>query len=199
MNRSCFLSLAALPHTVQSLGHYVPRSVSGACGTGTMFSLVCALPSPTSAEGCPSLFGWFTGTTARSDSSRTCMSAVWLVAFADRPRSWDRDIPEVSRFSCMLFLSVRRLLDYAEPTGHSRFIAARRVAFPLDGIGSALRSATFRSSITWPTDALVYASPIASQRSPQDSGSGWIRSLLSCRALASPTTCRFIPALPSCR
>src|SRR5580704_3696067 len=24
-----------------------------------MFSLVCALPSPTSAEGCPSLFGWF--------------------------------------------------------------------------------------------------------------------------------------------
>src|SRR2546428_12179595 len=29
-----------------------------------MFSSVCALPSPASAEGCPSLFGWFTGTTA---------------------------------------------------------------------------------------------------------------------------------------
>jgi hypothetical protein len=27
----------------------------------TMFSSVCALPSPASAEGCPSLFGWFTG------------------------------------------------------------------------------------------------------------------------------------------
>ena len=26
-----------------------------------MFSSICALPSPTSAEGCPSLFGWFTG------------------------------------------------------------------------------------------------------------------------------------------
>src|SRR6266852_1953563 len=26
-----------------------------------MFSSVCALPSPASAEGCPSLFGWFTG------------------------------------------------------------------------------------------------------------------------------------------
>ena len=30
----------------------------------------------------------------------------------------------------------------------------------------------------------------------QDSRSGWIRYFRSCRALASPTTCRFIPALP---
>jgi len=83
-------------------------------------------------------------TTARSDSSRTCMFAVWLVAFADRPRSrWDRDTLEVSRFSCMLFLRVRRLLDYAEPACHLRFIAARRVAFPWDRIGSALRSRDF--------------------------------------------------------
>ena len=36
-----------------------------------MFSLVRALPSPTSAEGCPSLFGWFIGTTAQSDSSES--------------------------------------------------------------------------------------------------------------------------------
>jgi hypothetical protein len=28
----------------------------------------------------------------------------------------------------------------------------------------------------------------------QDSRPGWIRCFLSCRALASPTTCRFIPA-----
>jgi hypothetical protein len=27
-----------------------------------MFSWVCALPSPASAEGCPSLFGWYYGT-----------------------------------------------------------------------------------------------------------------------------------------
>src|SRR6266581_1694986 len=39
-----------------------------------MFSSVCALPSPASAEGCPSLFGWFTGTTAQSDFSCTFMS-----------------------------------------------------------------------------------------------------------------------------
>src|ERR1700676_461671 len=38
-----------------------------------MISLVCALSSPTPAEGCPSLFGWFTGTAAQSD-----FSGQWL-------------------------------------------------------------------------------------------------------------------------
>src|SRR5882724_1845971 len=104
-----------------------------------MFSLARTLPSPTSAEDCSSLFGWFTGTMARSDSSETCRSAVRLFAFSDRSRSWlDREVPEVSRFSCMLFLSVRGFLDYAEPTGHSRFCATSHVAFSVgDGIGDS--------------------------------------------------------------
>src|ERR1019366_6524621 len=72
-----------------------------------MFSFGCALPSPTSAEGFPSLFGWFTGITAQSDFSSTCMSVVRLVAFTDRPRSSDQGVLEISRFSCMLFRSVR--------------------------------------------------------------------------------------------
>src|SRR6266436_4249365 len=45
-----------------------------------------------------------------------------------------------------------------------------------------------------PTDASVYASSGASRCRLQDSRPGWIRYFLSCRALASPTTCRFIPA-----
>ena len=53
----------------------------------------------------------------------------------------------------------------------------------------------FRSSIARPTDALVYASIATSRPHSQDSGSGWSRCLLSCRALASPTTCQFSPAL----
>src|SRR5260370_15202099 len=86
-----------------------------------MFSLVCALPSPASAEGCcPSLFGWFTGTTAQSDFSCTFMSAMRFMAFADRSWSVDQDVQEISRFSCMLFLSVRGFSDYAGPTVHSR-------------------------------------------------------------------------------
>src|SRR5438132_6022064 len=75
-----------------------------------MFSLVCALPSPASAEACASLFDWFTGTTAQSDFSSTCMSAVWFMAFADRSCSFVQDVREISRFSCMLFLSVRGFL-----------------------------------------------------------------------------------------
>src|SRR5258706_1211469 len=66
------------------------------------------------------LFGWFTGSTAQSDFSGTYMSAVRLVAFADRPCSSDQGVLEISRFSCMLFLSVRGFLDYAGPTVHSR-------------------------------------------------------------------------------
>src|SRR5215469_11973991 len=68
----------------------------------------------------PPLFGWFTGTAAQSDFSSTCMSAVRLLAFADRPCSSDQGALEISRFSCMLFLSVRGFLDYAGPTVHSR-------------------------------------------------------------------------------
>src|SRR6266536_95122 len=99
-----------------------------------MFSLARALSSSASIEDRSSLFGRFTGTTARSDSSGTCLPAVRLIAFSGRSRSWlDREVPEVSRFSCMLFLSVRGFLDYAEPTGHSRFYAANHVAFSVWG------------------------------------------------------------------
>jgi hypothetical protein len=50
-----------------------------------MFSLARALFSPGSAEDRSSLFAWFIDSMARSDSSRACVSAVWLWAFADRP------------------------------------------------------------------------------------------------------------------
>src|SRR5207249_3380848 len=80
-----------------------------------MFSLVCALPSPVSAEACTSLFDRFTGTTEQSDFSNTCMSAVRFMAFADRSCSFEQDVQKISRFSCMLFLSVRGFLDYAGP------------------------------------------------------------------------------------
>jgi hypothetical protein len=84
-----------------------PRCV-GLVSDGTMFSLARALFSPGSAEDRSSLFVWFIDNMARSDSSEACASAVWLYAFADRPRSLSgRGAPEVSRFSCMLFLSVR--------------------------------------------------------------------------------------------
>ncbi|WP_353062447.1 hypothetical protein RBB77_14210 [Tunturibacter psychrotolerans] len=45
-----------------------------------MFSPIRVLPSPTFARRFPPLFGWFTGTTAQSDFSSTCMSAVQFMA-----------------------------------------------------------------------------------------------------------------------
>jgi hypothetical protein len=43
------------------------------------------------------------------------MSAVRFMAFADRSCPVGQDVQELSRFSCMLFLSVRGFLDYAGP------------------------------------------------------------------------------------
>ncbi len=139
------------------------------------------------------MFSGFTGTSAQSDSSRACVSGLWLFAFPNRPdRSGTR---EVSRFSCMLFLGVPGVFDYAGPSLGSRLTPWAGVAFPLTVKGRH-PVLCFRSSIAQPTTASVYASPATSQRPAQDSRSGWSRSLLSCRALASPTTCRFIPAHP---
>src|SRR6266550_2579259 len=56
--------LLAAHHAVS--GTCFSRSVSGACAIERCPPLVCALPSPASAEGRPSLFGWFIGTTAQS-------------------------------------------------------------------------------------------------------------------------------------
>src|SRR5712692_2067352 len=140
-----------------------------------MFSLARALPSPISAEECSSLFDRFTGTTARSDSSETLRSAVRRLAFSGRSRSrFGREVPEVSRFSCMLFLSVRGFLDYAEPADHSRYRGQPYCLPPLR-MGSASLIDPFRSSIARPTDTLVYASTAPSRTPPQDSGSRWSR------------------------
>jgi hypothetical protein len=115
---------------------------------GTEFSLTNALPSTTSAGACAPLFGGFIGTTALCDSSAACLSGLWLFAFPDRSR-FAREAPEVSRFSCMQFLSVPGVSDYAGPPAGSRY--RRRVCgLPPQVTGSASRSRFFRSSIPCP-------------------------------------------------
>jgi hypothetical protein len=170
VNRSCLLSFAACrtprnPWDTRSLlcvGLVLDR---------TMFSLVHALPSPISAGDESPLFGWFTGDTAQSDSSETCASALWLGAFADRSRSWsDRDVSEVSRFSCKLFLSVPWFSDYAGPAGHSRSIATGRFAFP---VGNKVQHPDFGfSKLNCPAHCTpVYASTSRTSRSSGSSRS----------------------------
>ena len=151
--------------------------------------MVRTLPSTTSVEAYTSLFGCFTGTTARSDSSPAYTSGVRLWAFPDRSACADTEV--VSRFSCMQFLSVPGVYDYAGPPTGSRY--RRRVcSLPPQVTGSASRI-RFSQLDTLPTDSSVYASTAASRLPPQDSRPGGSL-LLSCKALASSTACRFIPA-----
>jgi hypothetical protein len=51
------------------------------------------------------------------------------MAFADRSCSFEQDVQEISRFSCMLFLSVRGFSDYAGPDKSTRDYRGCRVAF----------------------------------------------------------------------
>jgi len=67
---------------------------------------------------------------ARSDSSGACASALWLGAFADRPRSHLRSRRSRGLPVLVHVVSQRaRVLDYAGPTAHSRLLRNSRVAF----------------------------------------------------------------------
>jgi hypothetical protein len=101
---------------------------------------------------------------------------------------------EISRFSCMLFLSVRGFSDYAGSTVHSRLAWLPSCLPPTRNEVGILIYGLFAAQSPRPPMPLVYASRNTSRCPPQDSRSGWTRYFLSCRALASPTTCRFSPA-----
>src|SRR5215467_16017998 len=102
-----------------------------------MFSPVCALPSPASAESCPSLFGWFTGSTAQSDFSSTCVSALRACglrgpALTTGPRRAG-DLPVLVHV-----VSQRaRVLRLRRTDGPLAICVGRRVAFLLLGMKSA--------------------------------------------------------------
>src|ERR1035437_8557828 len=56
------------------------------------------------------------------DSSETCMRAVWPEPSpADLLPDWAAGVSEVSRFSCMKFLGVPGVFDYAGLNGNSRY------------------------------------------------------------------------------
>src|SRR5215475_1511652 len=114
------------------------------------------------------------------------MSAVRFMAFADRSWSFDQGVQEISRFSCMLFLSVRGFFDYTGPINpHSRKRGCR-VAFLPSERSQHPDPSVFRSSIAGP---LIPLSTL--QAAPRDAtcktrGQNGFATLLSCsRALSS--------------
>jgi hypothetical protein len=79
-------------------------------------------PSSLSADSIPPLFERFIGTIPLSDSSRTCARGVRLFAFPHRPTvESTAGVSEVSRFSCVEFLDVHGVYDYAGPVRNSRY------------------------------------------------------------------------------
>src|SRR6266566_4565691 len=79
------------------------------------------------------------------------MSAVWFMAFADRSCSFEQDVREIYRFSCMLFLSVRGFSDYAGPNSHSRNSVAAVLPSSISEGSRHPDPSAFRSSIARPT------------------------------------------------
>ncbi len=105
-------------------------------------------------------------------------------------------IPEVSRFSCMKFLDVSGVFDYAGLSRNSRY---RSCSYCLPRITRTSASglhlfeiASFRSSIAHPAYTPIYASLTPSRESAQDSGpSGSL--VLSRKNFAFSASCRFYP------
>jgi hypothetical protein len=98
--------------------------------------------------------------------------------------------PRKVRFSCTLFPDVPGVFDYAEPSGHWRVTRLADVAFPLTEKGRH-SDCSFSQLNGQP----AYASTDALAGICVRLEAEMVSLLLSHRALASPTMCRFSPAL----
>ena len=121
------------------------RSESGPCGIRTMFSLVHALSSPTSAEYGSSLFGWFTGLrrspTSPGRTRPSCGLGLHGPVSIFRPRH-PGDLPVLVHVVSQRARGLR-LRRTGEPLASS---AAHRVAFLLSGESRHPGTRIFRSS-----------------------------------------------------
>ena len=119
---------------------------------------ISGLPSALSADGFPSLFEWFIGNIPLCDSSGTYVRVVWPEPSpADLLPGWAAGVSEVSRFSCMKFLGVSGVFDYAGLNKDSRYRPCSCcLSAHIYCVG--VRVVSFRSSIAPPAYTPVYAS-----------------------------------------
>ncbi len=192
MNFISWCSFAAFRTPASPWDTRAPPCVGCVLGAG-VFSLISGLPSPFSADAPPSLFEWFIGNIPLSDSSETYMRVV-------RPKpspaglllACPAGVPEVSRFSCLKFLGVPGVYDYAGPSGMLALSASRPCCLP-PSQGRRRPDCAFSKLHTPPTYTSVYASLCTSRCPAQNSRpSGSL--LLSRKALSSSTSDWFIPA-----
>jgi hypothetical protein len=109
------------PHASQPLGHTFPAL----CRVRVRLTSVLLDQRPslrTLRQRFPVLFEWFLGNMPLCDSSGTYMRAVWLLPSpAGLPPGLTAGVREVSRFSCMKFLGVSGVFDYAGLNKDSRY------------------------------------------------------------------------------
>src|SRR5437667_3147346 len=125
------------------------------------------------------------------DSSKTYARAVWLLPSpADLRPGLAVGVSEVSRFSCMKFLGVSGVFDYA---GLSRCSLYRACSCCLPRITKTSASGFHLFGAEYPPPIPCLRFSVSLAVAVQDSGpSGSL--LLSRKALSSSTSCRFIPA-----
>jgi len=162
---------------------------------GTMFSSVCVLPSPTSAEGCPPCSAG-SSVLRRSPTApeRSCPpfglwpSRTGLAVGAKTSKS-----PLGSRACC--FSACAGSNDYAGPINPLAFNVV--VVLPsshLHRVGTLFQR-VFEAQSPRPLIPLSTLRPTPRDAARKTRGQDGFAALLSCRALSSPTTCRFIPTL----
>ena len=179
------------------MGRVWPRSVSGTRQVQRRSPWPPPFPPPPPPGLLSPLFGSFIGTMAESDSSRACISGLWLAAFPDRSAAEAVDTREVSRFSCISFPDVRGVSDYAGPAASSRIALDGSVAFPrTDTVGT--RNEIYEAQYpAHQCPCLCFECVLAAM--PARLGVKMESLLPSRGALSSPTICRLIPALLSPR
>jgi hypothetical protein len=126
-----------------------------------------------------------------SDSSQTYMRAVWpMPSPADLRLASPAGVSEVSRFSCMKFLGVPGVFDYARLSRNSRYRSHSCCLPPLQE--RRRLDCIFSELNTHPTYSPVYASSCTSRCPTQNSGSSG--SLVPSRKASSASaSCRFNP------
>jgi hypothetical protein len=191
LNFSCFRSLAACRTPCKPWDTPLSLCVQDVCDS-RVFSLVRSLSFPISAADGPALFGWFTGSTERSDSSDPFARVVRLLP---SPADWSGasvqpDLRSPGSRACSFSACPGSTTTRDQST--ARVSADDRVAFPFCVQGRR-PDLVLRSSIPGPP------MPLSTLRPPPRDDARKTRGqdgslLLSCGTLSFPATCRFIPA-----
>src|SRR3984893_12578388 len=186
---SCFAASRTRASPFGPLARLGVRFGLGSC----VFSLVCGLPSTTSAGDPSLLFGCFAGTAPQYDSPPPCMRDLWLIAFSLRPAHCLRAATGSPGSRAWSFSACFGVFDSAG-TRRTCDGARRVVAFQI------VRHRRLPASRDFGAQYPAYRYPCPTlQVQPRDcphmvrGQGGSLR--LPCTTLSLHTPCRFIPAL----